>query len=439
MNSAPLTKSDATVVSSARGLDTLAYVALWLFVLTISWSDAIPMIGGFVIGTWFGLLAVVLGLMRVYVFGSSRPLTPLHLWMLVFVAWAALSILWTIDPANAISRAGTYTQLLISAWLIWELAEKESRVVGLLLAYLLGTVLGSVTTLFNYWIGRASAQFIDTSGGSVWDQNRYSIDGFNANDLGLTLALGMPIAFYLMTRKRGFGWFAALWLMVIVCTSAILLTGSRGSLLALLAGSTFIPLLITRMAPGRRTACICLCVALVLGSVLLTPGSMLTRYQNMFGEVQGGTLTNRTLIWTAGLDVFRDHPLLGTGAGSYGAAVLRAIDKAYVAHNTFLSVLVELGVVGAILFCGLLAAVFVAALQMPHRERYLWLALFITWAVGVSALTWEYRKPTWFLFALLATHAYSLRAVVRRPVLSAVKSPLPPWEQPFSPRTVDTL
>jgi hypothetical protein len=33
----------------------------------------------------------------------------------------------------------------------------------------------------------------------------------------------------------------------------------------------------------------------------------------------------------------------------------------------------------------------------------------LTWTIGVSALTWEYRKPTWLLFGLLAAHVYSRR------------------------------
>jgi len=32
-----------------------------------------------------------------------------------------------------------------------------------------------------------------------------------------------------------------------------------------------------------------------------------------------------------------------------------------------------------------------------------------TWCVGVSAGTWEYRKPTWLLFSLIAAHAYARR------------------------------
>jgi O-antigen ligase len=159
----------------------------------------------------------------------------------------------------------------------------------------------------------------------------------------------------------------------------------------------------------------------------------------MFDELQEGTLTHRTLIWTAGLDIFRDHALIGTGAGSYGTAVLRAIDRPYVAHNSFLSVLVELGVIGVILFGGLLASMFYSALRMAPRERHFWLAMLITWVVGVSVLTWESRKPTWFLFAMLAAHVHASRTVVRRSVPCGARPTLAPWEQPLHPRAVDSL
>jgi hypothetical protein len=59
------------------------------------------------------------------------------------------------------------------------------------------------------------------------------------------------------------------------------------------------------------------------------------------------------------------------------------------------------------LLAGLLAGFFYCASRMRHLERCLWLTLMLTWTIGVSALTWEYRKPTWLLFGLLAAHAFS--------------------------------
>jgi O-antigen ligase len=109
------------------------------------------------------------------------------------------------------------------------------------------------------------------------------------------------------------------------------------------------------------------------------------------------------------LEAFRDHAFLGVGAGAYGPTILRVVDVPYVAHNTFLSVLVELGVIGALLLLALLASFYYCAKRMQYLERCLWMTLLLTWTVGVSALTWEYRKPTWFLFSLLTAHVYSRR------------------------------
>lgn len=432
--------SDFSPASGARGLDSLAHASLWVFVLTLPWADEIPTLGDFVIGRWIGLLAVGLGLMRSSVVRSARPLSPIHFWMLAYVAWAVLSVFWTIDLNITVSRAGTYVQLLIATWLIWDLGTKENRVLGLLQAYVLGTALGSISVLFNYWNGAAASSFFGGGGDSEWDTNRFTISGFNANDLGLTLALSIPMAFYLLTRKKGIGWNIFLWMFLVLCPIAILLTGSRGSILAIAASTVMLPFLMVHMTPARRVACIVIPVAIVAGCVGWVPEGTLERYQTIYDEIQAGTLTHRTVIWTAGLEVFRDNALIGTGAGSYGTAVLNAIDIPYVAHNTFLSVLVELGVVGAFLFGGLLASICYAAARLPRPEKYFWLAMLLTWAIGVSVLTWEYRKPTWFLFAILAAHAHSFRAVpVRRAILSSSKPWVPSWERPDRPRVVNNI
>jgi O-antigen ligase len=152
-------------------------------------------------------------------------------------------------------------------------------------------------------------------------------------------------------------------------------------------------------------------------------------------------LTNRTTLWTAGLEAFRDHAFLGVGSGAYGVTIVKTANFSYitgntssaVAHNTFVSVLVELGVVGALLGFAFLAGLFYCALRMRSLERRLWIMLLLTWTVGVSALTWEYRKPTWLLFGLLAAHAYSQRKTSRvQPISVIPRAPFRRAEYPVS-------
>jgi O-antigen ligase len=100
--------------------------------------------------------------------------------------------------------------------------------------------------------------------------------------------------------------------------------------------------------------------------------------------------------------VFLEHPFVGVGAGAFPASISREVVTAWVAHNTFLSILVELGVIGFAIFMILIGMMVWATLRLPLMERSLWLVALLTWALGASGMTWENTKPTWLLFGLVA-------------------------------------
>jgi hypothetical protein len=305
---------------------------------------------------------------------------------------------------------GTYVQVLTVTWLIWELAVTEERVVGLLQAYVFGAVVASVGTIYNFITGVTAAQLASTIPGRiVWETHRYSFAYVNEDDLGLMLALSIPIVFYLLVSRKGSLVKLLCWLQLVAGVAAILLTASRGALVAAIASLAMLPLTVFRLPRWQRVVSLTASACLLACSLYLAPRSSWNRILQFTEEVSKGTLTHRTVLWAAGLETFRDHAFLGVGAGAYGLAVVRVVDNAAPAHNTFLSVLVELGVVGALLLFALLASILYSALQLRYLERCLWVTLLLTWTVGVSALTWEYRKPTWLLFGLVPAHACARR------------------------------
>jgi O-antigen ligase len=76
-----------------------------------------------------------------------------------------------------------------------------------------------------------------------------------------------------------------------------------------------------------------------------------------------------------------------------------------VSHNSYLSVLVELGLIGFILFSLILAIAFVQAWRQPKWQSWFWLTVLAVWSIGAFTLTWEARKSTWLFLSFIVLSA----------------------------------
>jgi O-antigen ligase len=397
-------------------LETLAFSFLCAFVVLLP-SEEHFLVGGFVLSGLVGLGAIFLTLLRTVATLRLRRPGALHYLMAAVVAWVGLSYFWSLDPNSTITRLVTYLQLLFVVWMIWELAFTPRRLQLLLLAYVLGSCIPAKSTVQDFLSGRNLAVEYAERGATTWDTARYAAAGINANDLGLLLALGVPMALYLLARSKSKIVISICWLQLALASAATLLTGSRGGMISLAVAFSLFPLVVPVMPRFRKRLSIVMLAGVLAGSAFIVPAETWDRLLRVGSELSAGTMTHRTVIWEAGWDNFQQHPLLGIGAGAYAASVRKQLDIAIVAHNTFLSVLVELGVVGALLMAALLGSTFYSAVRLPSPEKYLWVVLLLTWTVGVSSLTWEYRKATWFVLGMLAARVGCIETTgaARRP------------------------
>lgn len=391
-------------------LDFAAFAGLCAFVFTMPWEDAVPLLGGFVVSRWIALLVMGFLMLRIGAGRELRKPSLVHGLMLAFVTWAALSFFWTIDQGNTISRVGTFIQTFILAWMIWELVQNEERAVALIRSYVFGASVLAVSTLWNYLHGIQAADLAAEEGDTLkYHDSRYSMAGVNENDLGLMLALSLPMTLYLLSRRKNPLLVPLYWIHIGLSLTALFLAGSRAGLVSAAVGMIMFPLIMSRLPRWQRIAFFVVCGAGLIGGLSLIPQDTWERIATMGTDISQGTLTHRTVIWSAGLEVFRDHPIVGIGSGAYGTAIVRAVDIPFVAHNSFLSVLVELGVIGAMLWVGLIGCLFLYASHARYDERCLWTVVLLTWTIGVNALTWEYHKTTWLVFALLVAHSVAAR------------------------------
>lgn len=159
---------------------------------------------------------------------------------------------------------------------------------------------------------------------------------------------------------------------VVAMGIALIMTGSRGGIISLLALILFLVVMAggqrsrsedgvdeverkklrVRSAMMRAGIGLALVIALLVGAVWLGGESALSRF---VGTVSAGDpTTGRSHFWSVALHIIRDHPLTGVGLGAFSLAYTRydsgnGLLRVEQAHNDYLQTLTDAGIVGALL------------------------------------------------------------------------------------------
>jgi len=203
----------------------------------------------------------------------------------------------------------------------------------------------------------------------------------------------------------------------------VLLTASRGAFIATVIASFMVLGSMPRLPLGTKLLGLLMITAALFAASSVVPQSSWQRLAQGQQSLKRWDLTGRTEIWAEGLQRVRPYILTGMGAGAFPVTSKLESGKAWVAHNTYLGILIDEGIVGLSLFLLLGGVLVWSVRRLAPLERRLCYVLALTWGVGVFALSWEHRKPTWFVFGLLAAHMGLVRpaGAARRP------EPAPLW------------
>ena len=208
--------------------------------------------------------------------------------------------------------------------------------------------------------------------------NRHHFAGYM--ELALALPLGLLLTGAIESDKRPLYIFA-----VVMMGIALIMTGSRGAMISLVAEVVFLVALASfrqgesgkpagergkRAGAALRRVGLALVLVLVLfgGAVLFGGESALSR---LFGTVNSSDpTTGRAHFWSMTLEIIRDHPILGVGLGSYGLAYTQydsrnGLFRLEQAHNDYLQVMADAGIIGV----GLAAFFIIALFRMGFARR----------------------------------------------------------------------
>ncbi len=209
--------------------------------------------------------------------------------------------------------------------------------------------------------------------------NRHHFAGYM--EMTLALPLGMLFSGAVEAERRPLYIFAVAMMGV-----ALLMTNSRGGIVSLLALIFFLVVVTGfqkqakadggeaqtsrgRGALARVGLGLALVVALVLGALALGGEGALSRFTGTVSAED--PTTGRAHFWGIALQVFRDHPIIGAGLGSFGLMypqydTRNGLLRVEQVHNDYLQTLSDTGLIGAAL--GLLFIFWLFRQGLARRE-----------------------------------------------------------------------
>lgn len=383
-------------------LRKIAFFSVWVLVFSVPWENMImvPGIGTISRAVGFPVVGIVV---FATLYTQQIRWHPMHSVMLVFGAWASLSYFWSVHPEYSERAIFSFIQLFIMVWMIFQWATKARDVHILMSAYVSGCWVAAIGTIYSYTINVTVVY------------QRYAALGFDANDIAVIMALGMAMSWYLSLKARNKFLVVLLKAYPVVALFTVILTASRTGFIVAVFALVFMAWTYIKLVKNKVAV---LVVAIILLAIApsYVPIESLGRIQTISTEISTSRLSGRTEIWDAGLLILSDasfwglDSFWGKGMGTFPFAVspfFGGIQRA--SHNVFLSVLIELGSIGLLLFALMYALALRIAIQLPKLERILWLVLLMQWAAAAMTLSWLLYKGTWLLLGLLVAHASAIQ------------------------------
>lgn len=332
--------------------------------------------------------------------GFPWPKTKMLNAFYILLGYAFLSAIWGIDSANSFTRIITFLipSVLIAVAMSASIKTKED--VSL---YMTGYVIGCIVAAFSglyYRDAMLNAAIMDS-------QERLTAFGADQNALAFLMSMGVVclLSYYSATTAK---WGKILSILLMgVFSLVVLSTGSRTGLVLLLAAvSGFL-----FFQKNKRASFLIIVLIILFIPVIVSflPESIIDRFAETEQLVSSGDFSDRGSIWERGLEAFwDDNFVLGVGYSNFSNMLMKHFNFRLASHNTYLTYLVEFGVIGVPVFIYVLLVIWQYARKIDGltRNRFVYFYILPLFAVMFTLET-EYKR--WiFILGILLESWYNL-------------------------------
>jgi O-antigen ligase len=357
--------------------------------------------------------------------GIRSQRTGQHKWLFAFIFFAGCSVLWSIEPALSLQAVRRLVSLVVFYFLVIRLVDTRDKLRVVLLMLLVSSIIAAFFAIWSY-----------SQGAAVFDtQSEIKVDGrlrasglsLDANFFAATILTALPICLLMVTQERHPGIRALLVAGALALVLGTIYSFSRGGALTLAIVVLMVfGVHLTRLSGRGLLGALGAGAMVLLIGLAFVPENYASRIQSL-GSISGDeSLRGRMLYVEYGSEAVLESPL-GVGAGSFPVAFRQsAYNQMYTyydtqqgdspqgrsAHNMYLEVAVETGLLGGALFLGLVVfALFENVRTGRHiREKGDDYLLAANQTIGVALasfafaglfLSAQYEKILWLLLALV--------------------------------------
>lgn len=367
-----------------------ALISVLIFIFLIPWGD----------GLWdglariFGIVSFGLAGLLLVTKGTHTSYTFYHLFVILFGVWVIFTVIWTPDMDRGTELAPRVFQIMLLPFLFTLIIDKKASLLLAYQSYVAGTLVASSIIFYNYLNNIQSPYY-----------NRYTVQNIETDQMSIILALAIPMAAYLASVHQN-KWLRIFNMLAIpYIIYAIFLTGTRtGSVVAIIGVGYW--LFTHRNASLRIKASILIVfITSIIAILSFAPKASVDRVFSTGKSLKSGNLNSRTFVWKASIKEWKKSPIFGVGLGGLGHVLSKNHINYREAHNTYIHLMTENGIIGLTIYLLILLNIFYLVLQTRISEKVFLLSLLMVILVSQLTLHTQIQKETWFALTMLVIHA----------------------------------
>lgn len=316
---------------------------------------------------------------------------------IVLATYASLSVLWSIDKGKSFHQIMMFLWPSIIVVTAINYSIKSNNDIYIYLKFfIVGCLVAAIAAM--------GARDVTLTAAEYADQERLTAFNQDQNTLAFILCVGFTIALDFFRRTSKSLWRFTSLAICVVFILVILSTGSRtGLILAVLVlGLYFLSI------RSIKNLILLILLILLLSPIVYNyvPESIWERFLETNTLVKSGNFSGRGDIWLLGLKAFsKENIILGVGYSNFSTMIWQHFGWQIASHNTYLSYIVDLGIIGFVIFFFVLSRMcqIVYLIYKSSKDIYIF-AYVIPFLCVMFVLETEYKRWLFILGIMLESY-----------------------------------